>query len=336
MSFSSVGDLSSTLRFRYLDARVSKRLRELSQEVVSGTASDITKKIDGGVDLLGDLQRSAALLKTYQQNGTEMSTRGQAMQVALEKLQNGAQKLGHTLAIHMGPTTQTSIFVETRAAENGFRAAIGTLNTQIAGQTLFSGQAFQSPAVKSADKILDDLQALTAGAVSASQVQSILDRYFDDPAGGYMSGAYLGTGRTANPVRISETESASFPQTAADPKIRKALKGMAMAALLGRGVLSGRNAEKSRLLAQAGTILMTANDGLTSMRASIGVQQERIDTVRAENSARASKTQSRISDMISVDGYKAATDFKAAQLQLESLFVTTSRLSKLSLTNYIR
>jgi len=336
MSFTSIGDLSSGLRFRALDSRLQRQSRTLGVEMTTGKAMDVTKKVNGALDSVASLERSISLLKAYRQTGAEISTRGAAIQTALEKIQTRAGKLGGQMAIPLGPATPTSVSAGAGAALSGFREAIGTLNTQIAGEGLFSGRAVKRPAVKSADLILDDLQSLAAGAITASDVRAVVDTYFNDPAGGYMTGAYRGATQPAGAVRVSATQSVAFTVTAASPEVRNILKGMATAALLSRNTLSGATAARADLLRGAGNTLLSANTGLTVLRAGLGAQQERIDTIRAENAAQETKTRTLLSDLLSVDGYETATKFKATQTSLESLFLTTSRLSRLSLVNFIK
>jgi len=336
MNFTSIGDLSNSLRFRYLDNTLKLRANRLGLEVATGKAADITRRVNGRLDSLAQLQHSAKMLKIYRLSGIEMATQGEGMQAALGSIQTSSEKLGQILAVPRGPATAISNSASAGAALSDLRSAVGALNTQVAGRSLFSGVASEKPAVKPADDILDDLVVATASAVTLSDVKTAIDSYFDDPAGGYATSAYLGSTVSNSKVDISDSESVVFSPKASDTKIRNILKGMAAAALVTRGVLAAQPSAQAQLLNDAGKALLSANDGLTSLRASIGAVQERIDLARVSGGARATRVKLSISNLVSIDGYEAATQFQATQSSLEALYITTSRLSQLSLTKYLR
>ena len=81
----------------------------------------------------------------------------------------------------------------------------GSLNTQVAGQSLFAGVATDRPALAPADAILADLDALTAGAATAADAIAAIDAYFSkSPPGAFYTSGYPASGADLTAVQIGE------------------------------------------------------------------------------------------------------------------------------------
>jgi flagellar hook-associated protein 3 FlgL len=134
---------------------------------------------------------------------------------------------------------------------------------------------------------------------------------------------------------VAQGEAVPLDATALDPGIRDTLKGLAMAAILDRGVLAGQAAERAKLAKTAGAALVTAADARSALAARIGTAEERIATAATRNAAEASALRIARIDMTSSDPYEAATALQEAEAKLDTLFAVTARLSRLSLANYL-
>jgi flagellar hook-associated protein 3 FlgL len=336
MAVLSIGDLSSTMRMRFLNADLKSRIGQYGAELASGKVSDVSKKLAGGLDQLGAVNRSLKILDSFKIANAELLARGTAMQLALTEVQTAIEGNGAKTIVAANTPTRSSIDAAASSALEGLKNAIGGLNNQSGGRSLFSGQAFQSPALVSASDMLDDLQALATSATTSTEIDTIIDTYFFAPGGGFETSAYLGSTTSAGNVRISETESAGFPISADNPDIRAALASLVKPALLSRGVLGSDLVEQANLLTSAGEAMISANDGLVGLRAEIGGTQERIGLVGVSNAARQTALEIILDDMVSVDGYETATKLQATQTSLEALYIATTKISQLSLTRYLR
>jgi flagellar hook-associated protein 3 FlgL len=121
-----------------------------------------------------------------------------------------------------------------------------------------------------------------------------------------------------------------------DQSLRDTLAGFAMAALIDRGVLAGDATERGGLAQQAGQQLVSTEDARTTLEARIGTVEAQIEAARTRNSAEETSLGILRSDIGSVDPYEAATRLQTIQSQLESLYLVTARVSRLSLTEYLR
>ena len=336
MGFVSIGDLAIGLQQRSLNAQLKNQARLQGQELASGEVADRARALDGGLDRLAGLRRRLTLLDAYARSTAELGLRASAQQDALAELQGAVTETGNAALVTASSAAATGIDATAEAALQQFRRAVAALNAQAGGQSLFAGRASDGPALLPADGILDLLEPLVAGETTAAGVEAVLDDFFGLPGGGFESGVYLGADSAGGPVRISRGQSAELPATAADPRLRAALKGLAGAALLSRRVLPGDGAERMALLRASGEALASAATGVIDLRAGIGAVEERLQAVSGRNGAERLAAEDTLTRLLAVDGYEVASRLKQTETSLESLYITTARLARLSLTRYLR
>jgi len=138
------------------------------------------------------------------------------------------------------------------------------------------------------------------------------------------------------PFLSAPGETADIATTALDPTIRDTLAGFAMAALIDRGALSGNPAERANLAHAAGQKLLATEDARITLAARIGTVEAQVEAARTRNSAEETSLGILRSEIGSVDPYEAATRLETVRAQLESLYLVTARVSRLSLVEYIR
>lgn len=335
MSLSSVSDLSSSIRLRLLNADLKARASQLGEEIATGQPKDVAKHLGGNLAKLSAINHSIKLTDIYKSTGAELATRANAVQSALQIIQDSISSTGAKMLAAANTATESAIKSAASSASENLHIAVGSLNTQLAGQSLFSGQAFKSTALKPAEEILDDIAALVVGAASAGDVEILIDSYFFQPGGAFETTTYLGSNQSAGPVRISETDSAEISISARDTEIRAVLASLATAAVLSRGVLAGNQTERSNLLKSSGESMLTASEGIINIQAELGGVEERLELVQTHEIARKTSLQLTLNELIGIDSYSTATKLQATETNLEALYIMTSRLSQLSLTRFL-
>lgn len=218
-------------------------------------------------------------------------------------------------------------------AEEAFRTAVATLNTRVGDRSIFAGTRPQQAAVLDADTILTALDTVIAGATTAADVQTAIEAWFDDPSG-YSALAYTGGGRPAS-VTIATGETVALEVTADSSAIRDSLKGLALAAMLNRGALSGAPSERVSLGERAGSALLQGQTARVDLGARLGRAEARIHSATISNAAEVTSLQMARKELLGTDEYETATLLKATQAQLETLYNLTVRLSQMSLTDYL-
>ena len=328
----SVGDASLANILARQSADLHGQVQRASQEVATGRHSDLGAALRGDFSPLLAIDASLARLSAYKSNTADAAFQTAAQQSAISGLSQLASGISTTL---LGAKNATPVQIDTLAADARGRlaSAIALLNTQASGRAVFSGVATGTVPLGSVEDMLTALQTAAAGATSAGQVTAAVTGWFADPLG---FGAFYQGGGPRSSTPIAQGEAAEIPTTAMDPALRDTLAGFAMAALLDRGVLAGDATERGRLAQQAGQQLASTEDARTTLQARIGTVEARIEAARTRNSAEETALGILRSDIGSVDPYEAGTRLEAIQSQLESLYLVTARVSRLSLAEYLR
>jgi len=329
----SVGDASLTNILARQGADLRGQVQRASQEVATGKHSDIGAALRGDFSPLLAIDASLSKLAAYATNTTDAAFQTAAQQSAITGLSQLASGISTTLLAAKNFSTPAQIATLGADAKGRLATAIGLLNTQASGRAVFSGTATDTIPLGSVDDLLTALETAATGASTAGQVTAAVTTWFADPLG---FGAFYQGDTPLSPAPIAAGESADLSTTAMDQTLRDTLAGFAMAALIDRGVLVGDTTERGRLAQQAGQQLISTEDGRTTLAARIGTVEAQIEAARSRNSAEDSALGILRSDIGSVDPYEAGTRLQTIQSQLESLYLVTARVSRLSLAEYLR
>jgi flagellar hook-associated protein 3 FlgL len=329
----SVGDASLTNILARQGADLRSQVNRASQEVASGKHSDIGTALRGDFSPLLAIDASLSRLSAYTSNTTDAAFQTAAQQSAVAGLSQLATGISTTLLGARNFSTPAQIDTLAADAKGRLASAIGLLNTQTSGRAVFSGVATDTIPLGSVEDMLTALQTAAAGATTAGQVSAAVTTWFADPLG---FGTFYQGGAALSPAPIAPGEAADLSTTAMDPALRDTLAGFAMAALIDRGVLAGDAPERARLTQVAGQQLISTEDARTTLAARIGTVEAQIEAARTRNSAEETSLGILRSDIGSVDPYEAATRLQTLQSQLESLYLVTARVSRLSLAEYLR
>jgi flagellar hook-associated protein 3 FlgL len=335
MSFTTIGDLSQSFQLRRDNARLKDDMQRLTAELSSGRTADLRATTRGDLRPLAALERSVSLLERFRTSNAEAALFAEVAQTALADVDSAATMLSSSALLARTSAVPAQIDAVGREAAQLFESAVSRLNVQAAGRTVFAGLATDGPALRSGAEILDALETATAGAATAADVTTALDTWFG-PGGGYETFAYTGSADPLRPLRVSASDLVDLPVTALATEIRDTLKGLAKSALLDRGILGGNTAERSALAGASGEALIGARAGITALRAVVGDTEAAIDRARIRNAAELSGAEVARAALVQADPFRAAAELQAVQGQLETLYAVTARLSRLSLTSFLR
>ena len=334
MSMISLGDLAQSFMLRRQNTDLKADLQRLTTEMSTGTAADIGRHVGGDFSPLAGIGASLARLQGFKATTTEAALLSGAMQTVLGTVEGMASSLGPALLAASSAGGATQVNAVGAEARQKLGTAIALYNTDISGRSLFAGKATDSPSVLSVETLLAALDAETSGATSALDVETRVSAWFDGPTG-YATNGYLGADGLS-PLAIAPGETVELAFTGADPGIRDTLKGLAMAALLDRGILAGNISARAELAGRAGENLIESQSSRADMAARLGTAEGQIEAAAARNSAEASTLQIAQSGLTSVDPYETASKLEATRQQLETLYALTARLSRLNLVDFLR
>lgn len=329
----TLGDLAQAHVLRRESTALKAQLRTLSQEVTTGRAADTARAVSGDLVPLAAIETSIGRAGGYRAATAELGLFLGGMQSVLERVDGLAQSLSTTLLTTANTGHATMLAATAAEARERFDAAVSALNTRLGDRTLFAGVETAGPALAGATAILDAVAAAAAGATSAADVEAAVRAWFDGP--GFATLGYRG-GAPAPALPVSPEDSVAAGITAADPAIRDTLAGLAMAALLDRGLPSGLHADRIDLARRAGEALVAAQTDRAALAGRIGTAEARVEAAAQRNTAEVSALEIARADILAVDDYAAATRLQATQTQIETLHAVTARLARLSLVDFLR
>ncbi len=335
MTFQGVGDLAQSFQLRRDNARLQELLRSVSSELSTGRTSDLGRAVSGDFGQLAGIERSLSRLSAYETTASETRLMADAAQASLAFVGDRMTDVSQAFLLANGDFQPSLIGSASRTARVALDDAISALNTRVGDRSVFSGIATDRPAIGQADDWLAALETTLAGETTADGVASAIADWFA-PGGDFESVAYFGATDPLSEVPVSEERRVTLDVTALDPGIRRALEGLTVGALLDRGALSGSPSEQASLAKAASEILLVADYAMTDTRARVGSLQEQIESAEARNASEGQALELARARILAVDPFEAATELAALEGQLETLYATTARLSRLSLTDFLR
>lgn len=331
----SLGDMAQSLILSRRGASLKQALTQLSTEATTGLTADQTQTLKGNFVPIAGIESSLSQLGAYHSVTSETQIFTSLMQTALGTISSQATALGTSLLSGASSSSPQQIDVLGQDAANRLQTAMSALNTRAGERSLFAGQTTDHAAVASADTLLTALQtAITgAGAISSADVETAVNAWFADP-NGFKATVYLG-GDVLGPVPVGSDQTAQIDVTANDPAIQATLKGLAMAALLSRGVLAGSDVARADLAKRAGESLASSQSGFAQLGARLGTTEAALQNAATRNDAETNVLQTARLNLLSVDPYDTAAKYQETQTQLQTLYALTSRASRLSLVNFL-
>ena len=326
------GDASLTSILSRQSANLRAEIERRSTELASGLHRDMGAAVGGDFSALAAVEHSLARLKGHAANTTEAALFTDTVQAALGVISDDATDLGGNILQALAPINETSLDFLGAEAGRAFSTAIATLNTRFSERAVFSGVNADTSPLPRADTILAALDTAVAGAATVADVQAAIADWFASPAG-YDALYAGGAARTGLPIAAGET--ADLSVTALDPTIKDTLRALATAAMLDRGVLAGQPAARSELIRAAGSDLLSGSEARTRLAGRVGTVQAQIAAAQARNEAEKSALEITRAGIVTADPYETATRLEDLQSRLESLYLVTSRVSRLSLADYI-
>lgn len=314
-------------------AGLRAELQRASTEMTTGRKADAGAALRGDFYGLSAIDHSLARLRGYKATTSETALLADTMQTALGVIADGANTIGADLLRNTGLNLPAQLGAIVGDGRRQFDTAIAALNTRFAERAVFGGVVAETSPLPDAETILTALDTATAGAVTVQDVVTAISGWFDDPAG---YGALYAGGAARSPLPIAAGEEVALDATAMDPALRDTLKGLAIVAMLDRGILGGQHQARGDLAKAAGEQLLTSGEARATLMARIGTAQGQIQDATAHNGAEETALGIARADMLAADPYETAARLKNIEDRLNSLYVLTARLSGLSLTGYLR
>lgn len=336
MSISTFGDAAQYQFLRRDSAQLKSDLARLTSELSSGRVTDLGQALGGDFSTLTDITRGMRLNASFSSSVTEASIAAEGRQMALGRVAAELEGFAPSLLALTGGGSLSDLQLTLADGTDRFSQAVDALNTRLAGRSLFSADAPESTPLITGEAMMVELRSLVNGAADAATAITTVNDWFTTSGGGFETVAWQGGAGSAPPVMIGEGQTADTSITALDPAIRESLAGLALAALAAEQAPGFPEPEQRALITAAAQQMMSAEGGLIGLRAQLGVEEARIEDARVAAESTRASLQIEYGSLVESDPYDTATELESVSLRLESLYILTSRMSRLSLTEYLR
>lgn len=334
-TFNSISDLARTYQLRLSQSAMKSRLASVSQEATSGIKADISLALGGDLDRISQIENRLSVLKNYANNLSEAQGNLTGVQAALGSIMSTASGTGAALLSDTLVSSPSSLGVYLTKAPDDLKAALNALNTSVGGRFVFSGTQTDRPAVVSYEELMQQIQTAVSTASTATTIMAQIDAYFDpNLPGGFSDLAFTGSDQGTSAIAVSVGKTIAPSITANAMELRDSLKGFAVLAFLAESPGLDHNTKRD-LSRAAGQKLISGEIGVTAARTQLGVQQETAAKEQTAQETERSALAIARNALITTDPYEAATAMTELEANLETLYAVTSRLSRLSLTDYL-
>ncbi len=316
-----------------ISAQFSQNMVELRQsiartatEATTGRYADPTAHLSGRIGTAMLSQKAIDDIGFQREQLSLRETRLEVTQTNLTAINDRVQGIDISMLEALGTG---NVFSQTLAARDAAAAlddVFAALNVRYGERYLFSGDATDTPPLASASDMLDDVRQLALAAATPADFTTALDAYFNTPGGGWQPDIYRGT------LTASDSDSV----TAADPALVDLISNLAILAISEPGNNPPPVAQNGGLIRSAAAGISTGLTSLTIVRSERGVLQEQISTQKETLDVEETIFTSAFNALTARDQYEAASALKQLEATLEASYLLTSRLSGLSLINFLR
>ncbi|MEP3513727.1 MAG: hypothetical protein ABJN38_18325 [Lentilitoribacter sp.] len=334
MSSVSLGDLSQTFLMQRRSVALRQDMSRLTDELSSGRVSDVREILAGNHNYLSELERSLEVLDGYSVANAEAAYFTAAMQSSLDNVQDFSSQLGIDLILASGGPLGVIAGSPSGNANTQLQGIVRSLNSDIAGRSLFAGTATDTVPLANAETIIDELRLAITGQTTPEDIVAAAETWFNDPAG-FDTLIYTGSATELAPFVLSDSERVSLDVRANDSAIKDILMNTALAALADDPTLGLTVPEQSELFGITGLALQSNQDLLTDLRSGIGFTEARIETISVRNQAEETSVEFARNQLLAADPFETATQLEDVQFHLQSLYTVTVRSSQLSLVNFL-
>ena len=336
MPISTIGDMRQHFLTSRANLSLKTDLQTLVQELTSGQKSDLTAHLGASQTKLTGLDRQLEMLGRYAQSNTDTGQLLSTMQLALDGIEG--QRATSSAALLTVTTASSMSQIENAGGISlgGFRATAQTLNMRFGDRSMFGGNDLNTAPMADPDVMLDELRLAVAGLTTAADIETAIDTWFDAPAGGFETTGYLGDETGVMTRTIDATQSVDVDVRADDQVLRDTLKALAKGALAADATLTIDIDTRQALQQQAGVDLLTVAAPMANLQARLGYAEGQVEEASVRIAAQQSSYGIARNDLVSADPFETAIRLQAVQQQLETQYTLTARLSRLSLTEYLR
>jgi flagellar hook-associated protein 3 FlgL len=353
---SSSYDLLATWRSQTSD--LQNRLNTVSQEVATGLKSDVYRSLGFQSSEVLTLRMQMDRNDDYIMSNEMLANKMDYTSATLGSIRNITQDFLDLATPNANSPTQSAASLQQLAAST-LEQVTGLLNTTYQNTALFAGvDSGQMPMQKwdsvnattglSPNDVLADIigTGVTDSADATQKAGALKDIFsstdITNPDRNFEATFFNGsplkqTDGTQTPrvkSQIDKNTTLSYGIQANDPAFTETLRGLSMIAAFDVSQIDDTAAYEA-WMTDAVAAVANGLSGITDAEAQLGAQQKIVDDRISAQQNLGDLFSSRISNLEGVDLYEASSQMLLLENQLQATYTVTSRLSKLSILNYL-
>jgi flagellar hook-associated protein 3 FlgL len=297
--------------------------------------ADKPRALGGALGRLAEIERGLQLADQYGRSARQAATLLGAQQISIARI--GDIGTGLAADLRSLSTTPHPELVSNAAvqARQGFSDMVASLNTSVAGRYVFAGVENDVAPLADADQIISALAASIPAGSNAAQIESHVQAWFA-PGGGFDAAGHHRLSSDVGTLDLGNGMSVDFNVTTDERYLRRNLAALAVGALAGDSRLASDPVAQKALVARSADALAQNEAGGIALAARLGIQEARVAEAQSRAEARGATLEIARTELVSADPYETASALEAASQRLETIYLVTARLSRLSLTEYLR
>lgn len=317
-------------------SETQRNIQSTQIEAVTGRRADPARDLDGRVAELLGIEKSIDDLQDYAEIIALAEGRAGTTQTSLKLISDTIVEVAADAVVTMQSGLPQAIGTQGEIAEESLASIISALNVSFGGRTLFAGDQPDGAAVASVEDFVNEAATIMAAQPSAQAGHLAVLAEFNAAGGTFETTLYEGGTGDAPSTEVAPGERIDYGVRADDRTIRAILGNLAAMAAVSDPANGYTIEEQRDVIEAAAAELRSNNADLEEITSRLGVSEERIATAKARNIAQEAALTLSYNELAARDQFDAASELGALQGELEGLFLTTSRLSGLTLPNFLR
>lgn len=322
----TLASIVTNLRARSDEARVAS---------VTGRFADVTAERRGRVDELMQLEKSLQDFSTYSEIISLTELRATTIQSSLERVGAAAQSLADTTDLLRTNGTDENFEVVSADARGELDTVLAALNVSVAGRALFAGDDSTGAALTDSATITAASVPILEAGTGAGVAYANLQTEFFGTGGLFDTTFYVGGAGDAPVTEVAPGERVDYGVKADETPVRTVLFNLVVLGAAHDPSNAIPNSERRALAELASDGLRAGISDLINVQSRLGTAEARIATAKARNIASEASLTISFNELAGADTFEAALTLTELDSQLETAFLTTARLSNLSLANFI-
>jgi flagellar hook-associated protein 3 FlgL len=307
-------------------ATLRENITRTAEESTTGRYSDLTAHLSGRIGTAMMSQKAVDDIAFRREQLSLREGRLDVTQQSLSLIHDRVLGLDTRMREALANGNELSQGLTARDAKAALGNVFNMLNVRFGERFLFAGDATATQPLASPDDLLADLRNLADTAIDAADFAASLDTYFNTPGGGWQTSMLQSSPNASDPDAV----------TANDPALVELISGLAMLALSDPDTSPALLKTDPDIVLAGAERVTSGLTALTNVRADRGVIQEQIEVEKESLNVEETIFTIALNNLSARDQYEAATALKQLESTLEASYLLTSRLSSLSLLNYLR